>query len=377
MSRFKPQDNLLGQANSFMEVLEQVSQIAPLNKPVLVIGERGTGKELIAARLHFLSHRWEQNYVKLNCAALNDSLLESELFGYEAGAFTGAAKRREGRFEYADNGTMFLDELANTSALIQEKLLRVIEYGEFERVGGTRTVKVDVRLVAATNEDLPTLAEQGEFRADLLDRLAFDVITIPPLRHRQEDIMMLAEHFAINMARELEMELFSGFTAKAKKTLMEYEWPGNVRELKNVIERAVYRNNPNLPVHDIVVNPFLSEFRPQTRTRASASRASASAETTNAAAQRSAPIDNNNLVDAIGQNGDEATTAALAPSKEQVFNFPIDLKEQSQDFEIHMLNSALKDAQFNQKKTAEKLSLTYHQLRGYLKKYNLLDKTDE
>ena len=372
MSRFKPQDNLLGQANSFMEVLEQVSQIAPLNKPVLVIGERGTGKELIAARLHFLSQRWEQNYVKLNCAALNDSLLESELFGYEAGAFTGAAKRREGRFEYADNGTMFLDELANTSALVQEKLLRVIEYGEFERVGGTRTVKVDVRLVAATNEDLPTLAEQGEFRADLLDRLAFDVITIPPLRHRQEDIMMLAEHFAINMARELEMELFSGFTAKAKKTLMEYEWPGNVRELKNVIERAVYRNNPNLPVHDIVVNPFLSEFRPQTRTRAPAS-----FDTVNTAVQRSSPIDNNNLVDAIGQNDDEAMTSALALSKEQTFNFPIDLKQQSQDFEIHMLNSALKDAQFNQKKTAEKLSLTYHQLRGYLKKYNLLDKTDE
>ncbi len=372
MSRFKPQDNLLGQANSFMEVLEQVSQIAPLNKPVLVIGERGTGKELIAARLHFLSHRWEQNYVKLNCAALNDSLLESELFGYEAGAFTGAAKRREGRFEYADNGTMFLDELANTSALVQEKLLRVIEYGEFERVGGTRTVKVDVRLVAATNEDLPTLAEQGEFRADLLDRLAFDVITIPPLRHRQEDIMMLAEHFAINMARELEMELFSGFTAKAKKTLLEYEWPGNVRELKNVIERAVYRNNPNLPVHEIVVNPFLSEFRPQTRTRIPAS-----AETISAAAQGSAPIDNNNLVDAIGHTGDEAMTTALAQTKEQVFNFPIDLKEQSQDFEIHMLNSALKEAQFNQKKTAEKLSLTYHQLRGYLKKYNLLDKADE
>lgn len=372
MSRFKPQDNLLGQANSFMEVLEQVSQIAPLNKPVLVIGERGTGKELIAARLHFLSQRWEQNYVKLNCAALNDSLLESELFGYEAGAFTGAAKRREGRFEYADNGTMFLDELANTSALVQEKLLRVIEYGEFERVGGTRTVKVDVRLVAATNEDLPTLAEQGEFRADLLDRLAFDVITIPPLRHRQEDIMMLAEHFAINMARELEMELFSGFTAKAKKTLMEYEWPGNVRELKNVIERAVYRNNPNLPVHDIVVNPFLSEFRPQTRTRAPAS-----FDTVSTAVQRSAPIDNNNLVDAIGQSDDEAMTSALPSVKEQAFNFPIDLKQQSQDFEIHMLNSALKDAQFNQKKTAEKLSLTYHQLRGYLKKYNLLDKTDE
>jgi len=372
MSRFKQQDNLLGQANSFMEVLEQVSQIAPLNKPVLVIGERGTGKELIAARLHFLSQRWDQNYVKLNCAALNDSLLESELFGYEAGAFTGAAKRREGRFEYADNGTMFLDELANTSALVQEKLLRVIEYGEFERVGGTRTVKVDVRLVAATNEDLPTLAEQGEFRADLLDRLAFDVITIPPLRHRQEDIMMLAEHFAIGMARELEMELFSGFTAKAKKTLLEYNWPGNVRELKNVVERAVYRNNPNLPVHDILINPFLSEFRPQQRTKAPVA-----APLVNASINNSGPIDNNSVVDAIAQSNDEALTPVSASPAEKTFNFPVDLKEQSQDFEIHMLNSALKDAQFNQKKTAEKLSLTYHQLRGYLKKYNLLDKTDE
>ena len=155
MSRYRQQDNLLGQANSFLEVLEQISQIAPLDKPVLVIGERGTGKELIAARLHFLSKRWDQNYVKLNCAALSESLLESELFGYEAGAFTGAQKRREGRFEVAHNGTLFLDELANTSGLIQEKLLRVVEYGEFERVGGSKSVKTDVRLIAATNENLP------------------------------------------------------------------------------------------------------------------------------------------------------------------------------------------------------------------------------
>src|SRR5690606_34031380 len=148
------------------------SQVAPLDKPVLIIGERGTGKELIAARLHFLSQRWEQTYLKMNCAALNENLLESELFGHEAGAFTGASKRHEGRFERADGGTLFIDELATTSAMVQEKLLRVIEYGEFERVGGNRPVKVDTRLVAATNEDLPTLAEQGKFRADLLDRLA-------------------------------------------------------------------------------------------------------------------------------------------------------------------------------------------------------------
>ena len=226
MNRYRQQDNLLGQSNSFLEVLEQISQIAPLNKPVLIIGERGTGKEGVAARLHFLSKRWDQTYSKLNCAALSESLLESELFGYEAGAFTGAAKRREGRFEAADNGTLFLDELANTSGLIQEKLLRVIEYGEFERVGGSKSVKVDIRLIAATNEDLPGLAQSGEFRADLLDRLAFDVITLPPLRERKDDIMMLAEHFAINMARELEMEVFSGFTEKAKRTLLESRYSG-------------------------------------------------------------------------------------------------------------------------------------------------------
>src|SRR5690554_1623165 len=266
MSRFGVADNLIGQANSFLSVLEQVSQIAPLNKPVLIIGERGTGKELIAARLHYLSKRWEQSYITLNCAALSESLLESELFGHEVGAFTGAQKRHEGRFERADGGTLFLDELANTSALVQEKILRVIEYGEFERVGGSKTVRVDTRLVAATNEDLPSLAEAGKFRADLLDRLAFDVITLPPLRERREDIMLLAEHFAIQMARELELELFSGFTSKARQTLLDYAWPGNVRELKNVVERSVYRvNNAHLPVSEVILDPFNSPYRPVAR----------------------------------------------------------------------------------------------------------------
>ena len=369
MSRFRQQDNLLGQANSFLEVLEQISQIAPLNKPVLVIGERGTGKELIAARLHFLSKRWDQTYLKLNCAALSESLLESELFGYEAGAFTGASKRREGRFEVAHNGTLFLDELANTSGLIQEKLLRVIEYGEFERVGGTKTVKVDVRLVAATNEDLPALADAGEFRADLLDRLAFDVITIPPLRERREDILMLAEHFAINMARELEMELFSGFTQKAKGILLDYDWPGNIRELKNVVERAVYRcNNPHIPVHEIILDPFESEFRPtgrvKTNDRVTSSNESTSSSTTS-----------NPVADQPVQPVAPANQSIVEPSP--IMNFPIDLKERSQQYEIDMIRGALEDSQFNQKKTAEKLSLTYHQLRGYLKKYNLLDSSEE
>ncbi|WJG08371.1 phage shock protein operon transcriptional activator [Aliiglaciecola sp. LCG003] len=363
MSRFRQQDNLLGQSNSFLEVLEQISQIAALNKPVLIIGERGTGKELVAARLHYLSKRWEQTYLKLNCAALSESLLESELFGYEAGAFTGAQKRREGRFEVAHNGTLFLDELANTSGLIQEKLLRVIEYGEFERVGGSRSVKVDVRLVAATNEDLPSLAASGEFRPDLLDRLAFDVITLPPLRERPDDIMMLAEHFAINMARELDMELFSGFTEKAKRILMEHDWPGNIRELKNVVERAVYRsNNPHVPVHQIVLDPFESAFRPKQRIKTQ-DRIISSTPEPHAGAITTTPTQPNAVETRIEQ-----------PTS---FDFPVDLKTLSQDFEIDLIKQALADSQFNQKKTADKLSLTYHQLRGYLKKYNLLDSSVE
>jgi psp operon transcriptional activator len=359
MARFKQQDNLLGQSNSFLEVLEQISQIAPLSKPVLIIGERGTGKELVAARLHYLSKRWEQSYLKLNCAALNENLLETELFGYDSGAFTGATKRHEGRFERADKGTLFLDEIANTSGLIQEKLLRVVEYGEFERVGGSKAITADVRLIAATNEDLPTLAESGQFRADLLDRLAFDVITLPPLRKRLEDILMLAEHFAINMARELEFELFSGFTEKAKRSLLEYSWPGNIRELKNVVERSVYRcNNPHLPVHELIIDPFDSPFRPsqQVKTNDRVTIAPKTAET-----EFNEPL--------IPSKSSQVASPITTISNQ----FPQSLKELSQDYEIELIKSALAHCQYNQKKTADALELTYHQLRGYLKKYNLLD----
>jgi len=366
MTRFNQQDNLLGQANSFLEVLEQISQIAPLSKPVLIIGERGTGKELVAARLHFLSKRWEQNYLKLNCAALNENLLETELFGYDSGAFTGASKRHEGRFERADKGTLFLDEIANTSGLIQEKLLRVVEYGEFERVGGSRTIHSDVRLVAATNEDLPSLAASGQFRADLLDRLAFDVITLPPLRERREDIVMLAEHFAINMARELEFELFSGFTEKAKRSLLAYHWPGNIRELKNVVERSVYRsNNPHLPVHELIIDPFESAFRPKQQIK-----------TFDRVVTNQPSIDNNNKNEAVEDPAQLASLSELPSStltKNITGQFPQSLKSLSQNYEIELIQTALAHCQFNQKKTAEALELTYHQLRGYLKKYNLLD----
>ncbi|EGN75710.1 psp operon transcriptional activator PspF [Idiomarina sp. A28L] len=362
MSRFRDNDNLIGQSNNFLEVLEHVSRAAPLDKPVLIIGERGTGKELIAARLHYLSSRWEQAYLKLNCAALNENLLDSELFGHETGAFTGASKRHEGRFERADKGTLFLDELANTSPLVQEKLLRVIEYGEFERVGGTRPVKVDVRLIAATNENLPELAARNEFRADLLDRLAFDVITLPPLRERRDDILLLAEHFAIQMARELELDCFQGFTRQATESLLAYPWPGNVRELKNVVERSLYRlNNAALPLHDIIFDPFASPWQPKQSMR---------------------KLNGTKLPEStkIQESADESrfNNEEASPQGSSMFSIPdmtkaFDFKEISQDFEIKLLNDALANCHFNQKKTADLLGLTYHQLRGYLKKYQLLD----
>ena len=324
MPKTREPDRLVGESAAFRLALDAVSKVAPLDKPVLVVGERGTGKELVAARLHYLSSRWEGPFLKLNCAAISDNLIESELFGHEAGSFTGAARAHQGRFERADGGTMFLDELANTSGLVQEKLLRVIEYGEFERVGGRRTQRADVRLIAATNEDLPSLAANGGFRLDLLDRLAFDVITLPPLRERPEDIPLLAEYFATNMAKELGREFFPGFTGAADAALRGYRWPGNLRELKNVVERAVYRTEPGEAVAEIVLDPFNSPFRPAGDTPAS-----------------------------------PAAHRAL----------PLNLKDVVRDLEIDLINQALVAAKFNQRRAAEQLGLTYHSLRGYLKKY--------
>jgi psp operon transcriptional activator len=323
---------LIGESQAFLEVLEHVSRVAQLNRPVLVIGERGTGKELVAARIHYLSPRWDRPFVKLNCATLAETLLETELFGHEAGSFTGATRRRLGRFELANEGSLFLDELANTSDRVQEKVLRVVEYGELERVGGNETIRTDVRIIGATNEDLPALSEAGKFRADLLDRLAFDVITLPPLRERTDDIMPLAQHFAVKMAGELGMELFEGFSESAREQLMNYAWPGNVRELKNVVERAVYSSlGSEAEVMEIDFDPFDSPWRP------------------GAAAKSS------------------DTAASKAPGQ------PYDFKEHMQQTEIDLLKNALERNRFNQKKTAEFLGMTYHQLRGYLRKYELTD----
>lgn len=368
-------ESLIGESSSFIAALEKVSRLAAVHKPVLIIGERGTGKELFAARLHYLSPRWQHQYVTLNCAALNENLLESELFGYEAGAFTGASKRRLGRFEMAHEGTLFLDEIGNTSTMVQEKLLRVIEYGEFERVGGNQKQRVNTRIIAATNEDLPALATRGAFRADLLDRLAFDVVTVPPLRHRRDDILKLADYFAVRMTKELQRPFFAGFTPTAIEQLIEYPWPGNVRELKNVVERAVYAlPSVDAPISDWVFDPFDSVYRPVNSTKYAPSDAAAVAtpvvqESTELSDEASCE---SGLLVRSTANAVVTSTQANTP---QYPLYPLDFKTAVAEFETHTIQTALEDHQFNQKKTASALKLTYHQLRGYLKKYQFFEQS--
>ena len=204
---------------------------------MLIRGETGTGKELIAGAIHHNSLRAARNFVKVNCAALQENLLESELFGHEKGAFTGADRQRIGRFEQADGGSLFLDEIGDMSASTQAKILRVLQEHEFERLGGTRTIKVDVRLIAATNRDLPSMVNSGQFREDLYYRLNVVTIDMPPLRERKEDILPLALWFIRRFSSELKKKL-DGLDTEAQKMLMRYNWPGNIRELENAIERA-------------------------------------------------------------------------------------------------------------------------------------------
>ncbi|WEM41419.1 phage shock protein operon transcriptional activator [Photobacterium sp. DA100] len=335
-------DNLIGESEAFLTVLDQTSRLAPLDRPILIIGERGTGKELIAQRLHYLSRRWDQPLISLNCAALSEGVIDSELFGHEAGSFTGAKGRHQGRFERAENGTLFLDELATAPMGVQEKLLRVIEYGEYERVGGSRTCQANVRLICATNENLPQLAADGKFRADLLDRLAFDIIHLPPLRERQEDILPLAEYYAVKMCRELNFAFFAGFSQHARQQLQAYRWPGNIRELKNVVERSVFRHGlEDVPVDTIIIDPFRPPWLQ----------------------------DEANLIDTTAPQLE--VPPANDSSREQ-WGLPIDFRQWQQDQEVAMLRLALEQAQFNQRKAAELLGLSYHQLRGLLRKYQLV-----
>lgn len=326
----------LGESEVFLDFQDRLSRVAKVERPVLIIGERGTGKELAARRVHYLSKRWQEPLVELNCAALASTLIESELFGHEAGAFTGAQRQRRGRFEMANGGTLFLDELGNIPLPVQEKILRVVEYGRFERVGGTEQISVDVRIVGATNADLATLADSGRFMRDLLDRLSFEVLYLPPLRARSEDILLLANHFAIRMAFELGRSQMPSFSDAVEAALEAYPWRGNVRELKNVVERAVYQATGDV-IDRVVFDPFDSPYAPIAAA---------------AAPDRSSPIPG-------------------SPSPAILLDRPFG--ELVEDYERRLLSTALAQARFNQRKAASLLGLTYHQFRGLYRKYGIVD----
>jgi psp operon transcriptional activator len=325
----------LGQSEAFLAFQEALSRVAPVQRPVLLIGERGSGKELAATRLHYLSGRWQRPLVALNCASLAPSLIESELFGYERGAFTGALQRRVGRFEAADGGTLFLDEIGNVPLETQEKILRSVEYHSFERVGGSERVEVDVRILAATNANLPEMAASGRFRSDLLDRLAFEVLLVPPLRERKGDVMLLARHFAVRMARELGREEVPDFSDEACAALEDYPWPGNVRELKNVVERAVYRSESSL-ISEMVFDPFAPCFSRMAADRLDQRRFQVPAE----------------------QAGQDLLAV---PMKQAV----LEMKQR-------MLKSALERSRYNQRKAAALLGLSYDQFRSLYRRFQKL-----
>ena len=339
------ENQFIGQSGAFLDAVERASRAAPMSRPVLVIGERGTGKELIAERLHRLSSRWDEPLVTMNCAALPETLIEAELFGHEAGAFTGATKARAGRFEEADKGTLFLDELGTLSMGAQERLLRAVEYGEVTRIGSSRPIRVDVRIVAATNDDLPALAKSGEFRADLLDRLSFEVITLPPLRVREGDVGVLAEYFGRRMGSELEWEAWPGFAPHVSEQLDKYEWPGNVRELRNVIERAVYRwDNWGEPIAHVQFDPFDSPWKPFTPSHRK-------------------PL----VADAPSDSSGGGPAAASAPALDTID----DLRGAVDAHERAIVEHALGKHRWNQRQTAKALGLSYDQLRHCIKKHGL------
>ena len=323
---------VIGESHALNTALDHISNLAGIDRSILVTGERGTGKEIAANRLHFLSSRWQGPFIKLNCASLPENLLDSELFGYEPGAFTGARRSHQGRFERADGGTLFLDELGTMPLALQEKLLRVIEYGELERIGGSQTIKVDVRIVAATNANLPAMAAKGEFRWDLLDRLTFDVVNMPPLRARDRDIMLLADHFAVRFAAESGWHHFPGFSPNAKSELYRYEWLGNVRELRNVIERSLHRQGEDgEQIAELVINPW--------------------------------PGRNNGLSD---------TPPPEALSKSELNSeLPRNLRAALEQQEASWLEQALHQTANNQKQAAALLGLSYDQIRGLMRKHGL------
>ncbi|MFU2209980.1 sigma 54-interacting transcriptional regulator [Solidesulfovibrio sp. C21] len=330
----------LGQSDAFLAFMERVAAVARVDRPVVLVGERGSGKELAAARLHFHSPRWEGPFVVVNPAALPRTLLESELFGHEAGAFTGAARRRLGRFEMADRGTLFLDELQAAPRAVQEKLLRAVEYGAIERIGAGEPVNVDARIVAATNVDPRELVRRGRLMPDLLDRLAFAVLFVPPLRSRHGDIAYLAERFAARFAAELGRPEPPRFTSAALAALAAHDWPGNIRELKNTVERAVFEAAGPCIDH-VTIDPFTQEGR------------------TTPSPIKGGP---GGIIPPGGVQG-------RSPAGEVQEGQSPSWAQAIAAFETDLLRRALARAGGNQRRAADSLELTYDQFRGLYRKY--------
>lgn len=319
----------IGESEAYLDFQSRLSRVAKIERPVIIVGERGTGKEISARRIHYLSDRWKGPLVTVNCAALPSSLIESELFGYEKGAFTGAVQTRKGRFEEAEGGTLFLDEIGLIPLEVQEKILRVVEYGTFERVGSSVTHEIDVRIVGATNADLPDLCRKGLFKEDLLDRLSFEVLFLPPLRRRKGDVMLLADFFASKMAFECGHDEKPVFTDEVVRLLESYPWPGNVRELKNVVERAVYQSDSNV-ISEINFNPFENPYKDE-------------------------PID---------------TSSSLGSARLKEFEYDLkDYDKAHEDLDISYLSRALAQSGGNQRLAALSMNLTYDQFRGLYRKY--------
>ena len=316
----------IGESEVYLKFQDQVATCAKVDRPVLIVGERGTGKEVAARRIHYMSQRWDGPLVTVNCASLPQNLIESELFGVEKGAYTGAVASRKGRFEEAEGGTLFLDEIGLVPMSVQEKLLRVVEYGTYERLGSSETKVADVRIVGATNADLQKLAFEGKFKEDLLDRLSFDVLFVPPLRYRGDDILLLANNFAVRMATELGREDIPIFSEEVERKLLSYNWPGNVRELKNVVERAVYRTKGSI-VENIETDPFHNPYLP------------------------------------IGQNNNEDTEDPYTSLSRD------SLEKAHEDLDVSFLSRALRLTEGNQKKAAEEMGISYDSFRGMYRKY--------
>jgi two-component system, NtrC family, nitrogen regulation response regulator NtrX len=319
-----PRWQIVGDSNAMRTVMAKIEKVAAVPRPVLVLGPRGTGKELVARAVHVLSPRASEPYITINCAAVAESLLESELFGHEEGAFTGATKQKEGKFELADGGTLFLDEIGNMSLEFQAKILRVLEYQRFERVAGSESIQVNVRVIAATNADLKQAMAEGKFRPDLYDRLAFEVIHLPALASRMEDVPVLATYFLMRFRQEVAGITVKELSADAFDRLAQYDYPGNVRELKNVVERAVY-----MAQGDVLTGSDVDLALPP-----------------------------------------EAQQAP-APGSGFADDPKLPLPERVDSFEAWLCKDALERTRYKQKEAAALLGLTYDQFRQRYRKYAL------